>query len=90
MKISRDFICPKCGAIKLSVLGEYQEYPKCDRCRIIMDFFPTSINVSTFFPGSHNAEYGTSGKKFKGCTKDQVLAPITEHKKKIKKKAEGQ
>lgn len=86
MKTTRDFLCHNCGELLENHYGECGDNPSCPECGTEMEFLPTKLNANTYFPGSHNSEYGTHGRKFQGCTKEQLLKPIDDYRNAKKKK----
>lgn len=81
MKILRGYVCWNCK-VKTEAMLEFGEYPECPRCKKAMEFHYSNCNFDSFFAGSHNAEYTTSGRKFNGCTKKQLLENVS-YKKRV-------
>lgn len=80
MKVLRDYCCWECK-IYVEDTREYGDYPKCPQCCQEMAVYYSNMNFNSYFSGSHNAEYGTHGRKFNGCTKEQLLKNVTKKKR---------
>lgn len=80
MKVLRDYACHKCKVCMEDIL-EYGEYPDCPECGKPMVIHFTQMHFGSYFPGSHNAEYTTHGRKFNGCSKESLLKSVSKKKR---------
>jgi len=76
MKRLHDYICWECKIMGEAYL-EMGDFPLCPKCNKPMEIHYTQLHYDTFFPGSHNAEYTAHGRKFNGCTKQQLLEGVS-------------
>jgi hypothetical protein len=76
MKRLHDYICWNCKVSGEAYL-EFGDFPLCPECGEPMEIWYTKVNFDSYFPGSHNSEYSTHGRKFQGCTKDGLLDKVS-------------
>ena len=76
MKILRDYVCHNCK-VQGEDIRELKDLPTCPRCKKSMEILFTSCNFDSFFEGSHASEYSTHGRKFNGCTKEQLYENVS-------------